>query len=584
MNPQDLLLTNEFITPSNHLEDLPRSFNNTRKKAYQELRSHLRKEVREDQLEREQKAFVDDEEDDFDQLEPAIYHPSLASTLNRSEWLNENQRSLSSTARTLFGKNIEPTNSYRYRKLVISYINVDSKDRNLDVYPDPTSYTIFLNKEYRNVQSIRMMSMEFRETPKPINDTNNCACWTTDYYAFSQETVAYKATLTPAFYTLADFVQGVETMLDLVPHQATIRYFNPVGNNSSINILGAFPRFRLTIDPFTRGLSLIQRLDAYRIASIDTLVGTNQVRITLTFPSLNSTIPNFPFIADETIPIILTGLDAFTMNIGGIPVELIDMVPFYPPNPDITGNIYSYPPTVSPGTPGTIVYTLNVYQADQVTPAVASQTVTLTLNASILPLPNTGHATEVTVGRMVPFTFSCNLGKFMGIQDGGTSRYIQTNKKSGTIINTIPWKIVSNGVLMIEPDNYVLMRLKTPSKPLDTISGNLVCARGSNINQQERGEDFDYFAKIIFPTAEPGNLTIRYVGADRIMYDATLVKLSNLTVEFYKPDGTLLTTALNHSFTLQIIEQREILKETLINSRTGVITDTGAGLISTNPV
>lgn len=583
MNPQDLLLTNEFITPSNHLEDLPRSFNNTRKKAYQELRSHLRKEVREDQLEREQKAFVDDEEDDFDQLEPAIYHPSLAGALNRSEWLNENQRSLSSTARTLFGKNVEPSNSYRYRKLVISYINVDSKDRNLDVYPDPTSYTIFLNKEYRNVQSIRMMSMEFRETPKPINDTNNCACWTTDYSSFGATTSSYKATLIPAFYTLADFVQGVETMFDLVPHSVPIRYFDPTGLLTSKYITGAFPRFRLTIDPFTRGLSLIQRLEAFRVTTIRTTVGSNQVSIDLSFPTLAASIGgnNYPFIPVEHCPIILSGLDAFTMNVGGIPVELIDMVPFYPLG--ASGNTYSYT-SITYGTPGTIVYTLNVYQADQVTQAIASQTVTLTLNASILPLPNTGHATEVTVGRMVPFTFSCNLGKFMGIQDGDTSRYIQTNKKSGTIINTIPWKIVSNGVLMIEPDNYVLMRLKTPSKPLDTISGNLVCARGSNINQQERGEDFDYFAKIIFPTAEPGNLTIRYVGADRIMYDATLVKLSNLTVEFYKPDGTLLTTALNHSFTLQIIEQREILKETLINSRTGVITDTGAGLISTNPV
>ena len=576
MNPQDLLLTNEFISPSNHLEDLPRSFNNTRKKAYQELRSHLRREVREDHLEREQKAFVDDEEDDFDQLEP------IDGALNRSEWLNENKISLSSTARTLFGKNVEPTNSYRYRKLVVSYINVDSKDRNLLDYPEPTSYTIFLNKEYRNVQSIRMMSIEFRETPKPINDSNNCACWVTNYNDVGSAPVSYLTRLIPAFYSLADFVQGVENMLNLIPHQATIRYFDPQGVLNPKNITGTFPRFRLTIDPFTRGLCLIQRLEAFRVTSIATVVGTNKVDIELTFPTLGILGGNnYPFIPTENTPIILTGLDAFATNVGGIPVELIEMVFFN--QPAMSGNTYTYK-SMTTGTPGTIVYTLNVYQADQTTPAMASQTVNLTLTASILPLPNTGHSTQVTVGRALPFTFSCALGSFMGIQDGGTSRYMQTNKKDGVIINTIPWKSVSNGVLMIEPDNYVLMRLKTPSKPLDTISGNLVCARGSNINPAERGEDFDYFAKIIFPTADPGNLTIRYVGADRILYDSTLNKLSNLTVEFYKADGTLLSTALNHSFTLQIIEQREILKETLINSRTGVITDTGAGLISTNPV
>ena len=69
----------------------------------------------------------------------------------------------------------------RYRKNISSYLNVDSRQRNVDKYPNPANYNIYINKEFKYIQSITLTSIECRESLTPINDNNNSITWMTDY-------------------------------------------------------------------------------------------------------------------------------------------------------------------------------------------------------------------------------------------------------------------------------------------------------------------------------------------------------------------------------------------------------------------
>jgi hypothetical protein len=53
------------------------------------------------------------------------------------------------------------------------------------------------------------------------------------------------------------------------------------------------------------------------------------------------------------------------------------------------------------------------------------------------------------------------------------------------------------------------------------------------------------------------------------------VSLSDLSVQFLGANGEIMLLNQNHSFTLEIIELREVLNDTLMDSRTGNIIELG---------
>ena len=135
-------------------------------------------------------------------------------------------------------------------------------------------------------------------------------------------------------------------------------------------------------------------------------------------------------------------------------------------------------------------------------------------------------------------------------------------------------------------DDYILMRIETISKPDGTISDNLTCVRNSNVDAENINikQNNSFFAKILFSDKFPGDVSILSVGGNKFFYDAQLVSLSDITVQFFDSSGKLMHLDQNHSFTLEIIELREILKDTLIDSRTGNISDLGSSVSTTNPI
>jgi hypothetical protein len=433
-----------------------------------------------------------------------------------------------------------------------------------------------------------MENIIFREAPTPINQNNNCIIWTTNYTGLTgvpnDTTVQYQTLIPGAFYTLSEFVQAVEASLNSVTHNVP----------GSVGPDGLFPMFRLTIDPFTRAIRFIQRLEEMIVTTISTTAGSNVITIRIQNQSgvAPPGPPDFPFFVTESVPIILTGLQLFATNFGGIPTSLIDQVPFFP---GATAPTNSFAAGVYDGARMEYVYSLTVFNPDG-SPANANQTITAppqfdNLINSNLPNFPAGHAVQVTVGRALTFTVDdecSSFGKYLGLQDALDDILIHTNFNTDTdlVENKIPWMIIGAGQLALDNPDYILMRIESRDKPIGTISSNLTCAIGSVVNASlpNNKKNDAFFTKIIFAGTQPGDVSIQSIGGDRLFYDAPLVQLVDLDVQFFDASGSPLHLNQDHSFVLQIVELQEVLRDTLIDSRTGNIADIGAGIATTNPL
>lgn len=72
--------------------------------------------------------------------------------------------------------NQEPV-ELRKTKEVKTFVNIDSRDRDKNIYKKPSRFKIFLSKTFYNVKSIRLASIEFPNTDAVINDKNKFVYW-----------------------------------------------------------------------------------------------------------------------------------------------------------------------------------------------------------------------------------------------------------------------------------------------------------------------------------------------------------------------------------------------------------------------
>jgi len=615
MNPSDLLLTNKIVSDSTSFcrQDEPslEHLNNVKgDREHQELKEYLKGELYNCHKKPQKKGkYAGRYNASFDVLEPPIRNPGITANLDRPQWIFDKQNiSLSSSVRPVFDNMIGDLKKFRYRKHIISYINIDSRQRDVRKYPNPGSYNIFLNKEFRYLQSIRLESVEFREAPTPINSSNNCFIWITNYTGLNGikpgTRVKYHTTIPSAFYSLANFVQVIETeSINRVTHDIPE---DCITGDDTVN--GKFPNFDIYISPFNRSIQFIQRLENLCVSCIFTTKCSNVVEIRVANnnikekgadpippPNLNCG-EGFPFRPDlEEVPIILSGLELFATSFGNIPTSFLSLQTFYPEtalpieDPCVLNPFNKYSCQGYDATNHEFIYNLHVFAPDG-TPAVASVDSFTELNDTKLPNFPAGHSVKVQVGRALRFEVvtSCGgtFGEFLGLVTSDQDVFLNTNIdfKTGVVRNTIPWKVTGTGELSIATNEYILMRIGTKAKPIGTISNNLTCAKGNaNPDITDKKDNF-FFAKIIFSDKLPGDISILSAGGNKFFYDAPLVSLSDLTVDFFDSSGKVLELNQNHSFTLEIIELREVLKDTLIDSRTGNIADIGADVTTTNPI
>lgn len=601
MNISDLLYTNGYNSSGARLKYASlQNLNGIKASEEKEIENNLQKLIDEEIGNVEplpEKKSANDYNSDYDVLDPAIRNPAITANLSEPEWIfDKKNESRFRDVRNIFEGTTRDLSKFRYRKNIISYVNIDSRNRDQKKYPNPAHYTINLGKQFRNIESIRLESMEFREQPTPINDSNNQFVWETDYTGLEDvedgTTQRYSVKIPSAFYTLGNFVQVVEIVSGTVQHVVP----------SSVDVNNKFPNFTLIIDPFNRLIRFVQRLENLIVNSLQTDANTNVITIRIrndgaapANTDCNVDDSGYPFRpARDDVPILLTGLNLFSTTFGNIPVSLIETTPFFPDDgKSPTSNVYRCPSPTYDTVTDEFIYELVLFNGNG-SPAIASVASVTSLTSTVLPRTSAGQPEKVLIGRSLRFTVvtedgvaensTGTFGDYLGLTTANQNVYVNTNfdSKDEIVKNRIPWKIEGTGLLALAGPDYLFMRLETPSKPLGSISDNLSNAK--SVQNTVTNNDNFYYSKIIFSSVLPGDITSDARASNKFFYNAPFVSVDSFTVSFINQKGQVLNLLQNHSFTLEITELQEILRDTLIDSRTGNVADIGAGVATTNPL
>lgn len=155
IDENDLLFSNQFIPYPEVEKDISSQSNEEFQKFYERERSlqeekRLRESVDKMSI---RSVRLDDATDDQNLLNTNKFDPNTTSGETSNQTLQ------------------------RKVKEVITYVSVDSRDRNKLLYPKPSFFKIFLGKTFYNVKSIRLASMEFPNTNAVVNSYNNKIYW-----------------------------------------------------------------------------------------------------------------------------------------------------------------------------------------------------------------------------------------------------------------------------------------------------------------------------------------------------------------------------------------------------------------------
>jgi hypothetical protein len=150
IDENDLLSTNVFIRNPN----LINNFSETENKEFVDyFKENLNKKENENLLESISKIDHTENEDD--------------------SFLDNTNKFLELDASSLKSK-FDPKRDF---KEVITTVNIDSRDRDIILYPKPNNFDIFLGKTFNFIKQIKLVSIEFPNTNAVINSFNNRLYW-----------------------------------------------------------------------------------------------------------------------------------------------------------------------------------------------------------------------------------------------------------------------------------------------------------------------------------------------------------------------------------------------------------------------
>jgi len=179
MDVTDLLYTNSFVnTQSLTKQQLEKDANEF--VPYRTLKGSVVNNVR-DELERT--AFTDN---------PLVQRELKSYGWNRGTL--GNQKPILSD----FARDIASSTYYRYKT---TYLNIDSRMRDVSLYPTPNNYFVFLGKKFDNVETIKLIDYFFPNIDNVINKRNNVLMWFTIPYEMIQLTKNDKDTIPFTFST-----------------------------------------------------------------------------------------------------------------------------------------------------------------------------------------------------------------------------------------------------------------------------------------------------------------------------------------------------------------------------------------------
>ena len=248
----------------------------------------------------------------------------------------------------------------RYNKPRRSVVTIDSRDRDLDLYPDPNSYKIQFNRQFRNVKSIRLISTEIPNTEQSIKDSpdylvNNRLYWINDEDAsegdFPYECLIYQANITAGNYTantiktkLTEVTGEVLRFSDMQSHDFLV----DINLDSDIFAMTQLKQTVLGLDPFsiTKGSNVITVTSPAHGLSVGDQVIITGAR---NFAGISNTILNNTYViisvTTDTYDIIVSAIGNESISGGGSAVTegKPNLFAFLFSNTDTPGQIFGFP-------------------------------------------------------------------------------------------------------------------------------------------------------------------------------------------------------------------------------------------------
>ncbi len=364
MDPEDLLYTNLFRkTESLSKEQLQENANNFL--PYRTLKANSVNNVRDDI---EKSVFSNNP---IVQREQKAYGWNKGGLANQTPVLSD------------FARDIAESSYYRYKT---TYLNIDSRMRDVVNYPRPNNYQVFLGKKFDNVESIKLIDYFFPDAPYPINENNNVIMWmtvpyeaiifnasaimnvdipygvpfvpftanlnifqwTTDFNQmilvnqgcndaatnFGNDVIKsiYAIKIPPGYYTTAELERKIEQLWrqtfffdsSLYPPATGIDYYAPDGS-PTLTFVNKPQLVKARIDPVTSQVSFMLRYEEFKIDYIRSYLGKNYIDIRL--KSEDPSVPSEEYLIfanNDTYPLIPTGFP----SVGGIPSDLYNYFEF----------------------------------------------------------------------------------------------------------------------------------------------------------------------------------------------------------------------------------------------------------------
>jgi len=158
----DLLFTNTFLQSPELQSEVLSEKSNEFRKYYERERSINEDRRLRDSIERMSIRSVHLEEDTDDN-----------NMMNTNFFVKNSATSMKSIPGS-----INQASSGRRTRDIITYVSIDSRDRDKITYLKPSNFKIFLGRSFYNVKSIRLSSVEFPNTNAVINANNHNIYWT----------------------------------------------------------------------------------------------------------------------------------------------------------------------------------------------------------------------------------------------------------------------------------------------------------------------------------------------------------------------------------------------------------------------
>lgn len=291
-DPQDLLYTNKFI-PKDILtnEELVKE-----SEYYNRFKNYIDNGVVD-----ETQKYIEDNINETSQV-------NIDRTLYKKWPIDKNKNHY-----PLFDTYINDISVDRYKKEIVTKINIDSKNRDISLYLNSNNFILPLGKVFNNIKKVVVTDINFRNMNQSVNNTNNNIAWQypsqnfllnnnidnkiipnpgiknisfsaipNSAYAYDNQGtydinvenyLVYQTNINPGFYNIDTLIASIKKSTSKILH----------GQNSSVAIKVleqpylAFPKmiglphlFSCDINPLTNVVSFVNRIEEVQIAAIQT--------------------------------------------------------------------------------------------------------------------------------------------------------------------------------------------------------------------------------------------------------------------------------------------------------------------------